>query len=51
MLSKLATKTDLQLLRAEFERDMARQTITLLLGSGSITVACTGILFALLKLT
>jgi hypothetical protein len=50
-LSKLATKTDLQLLRAEFERDMARQTVTLLLGSGSITVACAGILFALLKLT
>jgi hypothetical protein len=47
MLSKLATKTDLQLLQARIETLMARQTVSV----GGIAVAAIGILYSLLKLT
>jgi hypothetical protein len=47
MLSKLATKTDLQLLQARMETLMARQTVSM----GGIAVAAIGILYSLLKLT
>ena len=51
MLSKLATKTDLQLMRAEMQTALARQTVSLLLGAGSLSVAVIGALYTLLKLT
>lgn len=47
MISKLATKTDLQLLQARMETLIARQTV----GIGSIAVAAVGILYTLIKLT
>jgi hypothetical protein len=47
MLSKLATKTDLQLLQARMETLMARQTVS----TGGIAIAAIGILYSLLKLT
>jgi len=47
MESRLASKTDLQLLQARMETLIARQTA----GIGSIAVAAVGILYTLLKLT
>jgi hypothetical protein len=47
MLSKLATKQDLQLLQARIETLVARQTV----GFGSIAVICVGALYTLLRLT
>ena len=47
MLSKLATKQDVQLLQARIETLMARQTA----GIGSIAVISVGVLYTLLKLT
>lgn len=47
MLSKVATKTDLQLLQARIETLVARQTASM----GGIAVAAVGVLYSLLKLT
>jgi hypothetical protein len=47
MLSKLATRQDLQLLQARIETLVARQTA----GIGSIAVISVGVLYTLLKLT